>query len=110
MNSSRSGSAALWLSGHGYSADVGVTAKPWNGKTIQMHEFMDGFRQIKKYIGEGKFQGIFSNVQMFVVSNSVDTRYFAAARDIEFHRSVFFAALFSSSLTIVLAVMTGIIS
>lgn len=47
------------------------------------HSYMDGFRQIKKYIGEGKFQGIFSNVQMFVVSNSVDTRYFAAARDTE---------------------------
>ena len=43
------GSAALWLSGHGYSADVGVTAKPWNGKTIQMHEFMDGFRQSGVY-------------------------------------------------------------
>jgi len=49
----------------------------------KVHSYMDGFRQIKKYIGEGKFQGIFSNVQMFVVSNSVDTRYFAAARDTE---------------------------
>lgn len=47
------------------------------------HSYMDGFRQIKKYIAEGKFQGIFSNVQMFVVSNCVDTRYFAAARDSE---------------------------
>lgn len=44
---------------------------------------MDGFRQIKKYIAEGKFRGIFSNVQMFVVSNAVDTKYFAAARDTE---------------------------
>ena len=44
---------------------------------------MDGFWQIKKYIGEGKFTGIFSAVQMFVVSNSVDTRYFAAAGDTE---------------------------
>ena len=44
------------------------------------HSYMDGFRQIKKYIEEDKFHGIFSNVQMFVVSNCVDTRYFAAAR------------------------------
>ena len=31
----------------------------------QDHSYMDGFRQIKKYIAEGKFRGIFSNVQMF---------------------------------------------
>ena len=47
------------------------------------HSYMDAFRQIKKYIGEGKFRGIFSNVQMFVVSNEVDTKYFSAARDTE---------------------------
>lgn len=47
------------------------------------HSYMDGFRQIKKYIAEGKFKGIFSAVQMFVVSNAVDTRYFSAARDTE---------------------------
>lgn len=47
------------------------------------HPYMDGFRQIKKYIAEGKFKGIFSTVQMFVVSNAVDTRYFSAARDTE---------------------------
>lgn len=47
------------------------------------HSYMDGFRQIKKYIGEGKFRGIFSAVQMFVVSNAADTRYFSAARDTE---------------------------
>lgn len=47
------------------------------------HSYMDGFRQIKKYISEGKFRGIFSAVQMFVVSNAVDTRYFSAARDTE---------------------------
>lgn len=50
------------------------------------HSYMDGFRQIKKYIGEGKFHGIFSNVQMFVVSNSVDTKYFSAARDTELNK------------------------
>lgn len=47
------------------------------------HSYMDGFRQIKKYLSEGKFRGIFSAVQMFVVSNAVDTRYFSAARDTE---------------------------
>lgn len=41
-------------------------------------------RRIKKYIVGGKFHGIFSNVQMFVVSNAIDTKYFSAARDTEF--------------------------
>ncbi|MBE5864577.1 MAG: type I restriction endonuclease subunit R [Lachnospiraceae bacterium] len=50
------------------------------------HPYMDGYRQIKKYISEGKFHGIFSNVQMFVVSNAVDTKYFAAARDTELNK------------------------
>ena len=50
------------------------------------HSYMDGFRQIKKYIEEGKFHGIFSNVQMFVISNVVDTKYFAAARDTELNK------------------------
>ncbi|WP_332284849.1 type I restriction endonuclease subunit R [Bacillus safensis] len=43
--------------------------------------YMDGFRQIKKYLKEDKFTGIFSSVQMFVVSNGTDTRYIATARD-----------------------------
>lgn len=47
----------------------------------KQHSYVEGFRQIKKYIGEGKFTGIFSAVQMFVVSNGVDTKYFAAASD-----------------------------
>ena len=47
------------------------------------HSYMDGFWQIKKYIGEGKFTGIFSAVQMFVVSNGVNTKYFSAASDTE---------------------------
>lgn len=47
----------------------------------RQHSYMDGFRQIKKYISEGKFTGIFSAVQMFVVSNAVDTKYFAAATE-----------------------------
>lgn len=49
----------------------------------KQHSYMDGFWQIKKYIGEGKFNGIFSAVQMFVVSNGVDTKYFSAASDAE---------------------------
>lgn len=49
----------------------------------KQHSYMDGFWQIKKYIGEGKFTGIFSAVQMFVVSNGVDTKYFSAASDTE---------------------------
>ena len=47
------------------------------------HSCMDGFWQIKKYIGEGKFTGIFSAVQMFVISNGVNTKYFSAASDAE---------------------------
>lgn len=47
----------------------------------RQHSYIDGFNQIKKYISEGKFTGIFSAVQMFVVSNGVDTKYFAAASD-----------------------------
>lgn len=50
------------------------------------HPYMDGFHQIKKYIAEGKFRGLFSNVQMFVISNAVDTKYFAAARDTELNK------------------------
>lgn len=49
----------------------------------RQHSYMDAFYQIKKYISEGKFNGIFSAVQMFVISNGVDTKYFAAASDTE---------------------------
>ena len=49
----------------------------------RQHSYLDGFRQIRKYIREGKFTGIFSAVQMFVVSNAVDTKYFAAASEEE---------------------------
>lgn len=45
------------------------------------HPYMDAFRQIKKYIVEGRFTGPFSCVQMFVVSNAVNTRYIAPAMD-----------------------------
>ncbi len=43
--------------------------------------FMDAFRQIRKYDREGMFRGIYSALQMFVVSNSVETKYIAAAKD-----------------------------
>jgi type I restriction enzyme R subunit len=49
----------------------------------KQHSYMDAFWQIKKYISEGKFTGIFSAVQMFVISNGVDTKYFSAASDTE---------------------------
>lgn len=47
------------------------------------HSYKEGYNQIKKYIDEGKFRGMYSNVQMFVVSNAIDTKYFAAARGTE---------------------------
>lgn len=49
----------------------------------RQHPYMEAFNQIKKYIGEGQFRGIFSAVQMFVISNGVDTKYFSAASDTE---------------------------
>lgn len=54
----------------------------------KQHSYMDGFWQIKKYIGEGKFTGIFSAVQMFVISNGVDTKYFSAASDTELNPKI----------------------
>ncbi|WP_282925751.1 type I restriction endonuclease subunit R [Helcococcus kunzii] len=45
------------------------------------HPYMDGFRQVKKYIEEDKFTGIFSAIQMFVISNGVDTRYIASSKN-----------------------------
>lgn len=59
----------------------------------KQHSYIDGFRQIKKYIAEGKFHGLFSNVQMFIVSNAVDTKYFAAAREAELNRQFLFSWL-----------------
>ena len=49
----------------------------------RQHSYMEAFNQIKKYIGEGQFRGIFSAVQMFVISNGVDAKYFSAASDTE---------------------------
>ena len=45
------------------------------------HPYLSAFNQIKKYVAEGKFTGIFSTVQMFVITNGTDTRYIASARD-----------------------------
>lgn len=44
----------------------------------QDHPYMDAFRQIQKYCREGQFCGLFSFVQMFVVSNGTDTKYIAS--------------------------------
>lgn len=52
----------------------------------KQHSYIDAFWQIKKYIGEGKFTGIFSAVQMFVISNGVNTKYFSAASDTELNQ------------------------
>ena len=45
----------------------------------QSHPYMDAFRQIKKYLVEDKLTGIYSCLQMFVVTNNTDTRYIASA-------------------------------
>lgn len=50
------------------------------------HSYMDGFYQIKKYVEEGKFHGLFSNVQMFVVSNAIDTKYISAAKSSDLNK------------------------
>ena len=44
----------------------------------QDHPYIDAFRQIQKYCREGQFCGLFSFVQMFVVSNGTDTKYVAS--------------------------------
>ena len=41
--------------------------------------YMEAFYQIQKYTREGVFTGVFSSVQMFVVSNGTGTRYIAPA-------------------------------
>ena len=51
------------------------------------HSYLDGFWQIKNYIKEGQFRGIYSAVQLFVVSNAVETKYFPAGSDIELKKN-----------------------
>lgn len=46
------GPAAVWLTEKGFSGKIGVSAKPWNRKTIQFHEFDNGFRQSGMRSGE----------------------------------------------------------
>ncbi|WP_243343928.1 type I restriction endonuclease subunit R [Anaerococcus sp. AGMB09787] len=41
--------------------------------------YMESFNQIREYVREGKFRGIYSACQMFVVSNGANTRYIAPA-------------------------------
>lgn len=43
--------------------------------------FNEAFRQITKYDREGMFRGIYSALQMFVVSNGIETKYIAAAKE-----------------------------
>jgi type I restriction enzyme R subunit len=50
----------------------------------QNHPYMDAYRQLEKYTREGHFHGLFSCVQMFVVSNGSNTRYFAPAAATDF--------------------------
>lgn len=45
--------------------------------------YLEAFHQIQKYINEGHFKGIFSLVQMFIVSNGVNTKYIAANEDLK---------------------------
>ena len=54
----------------------------------RQHSYMEGFNQISKYIKEGKFKGLYSNVQLFIVSNAAATRYFAPARDYELNKKL----------------------
>ena len=46
------GPAAVWLTEKGFAGKIGVSAKPWNRKTIQVHEFDNGLRQFGMRSGE----------------------------------------------------------
>lgn len=47
------------------------------------HSTKEAFNQIQKYIDEGTFNDIFSNIQMFVISNGTDTEYIAAGQQLK---------------------------
>lgn len=51
-----------------------------NGKNAS---YLEAFNQIQKYIREGHFKGIYSLIQMFVVSNVVQTKYIAANENMQ---------------------------
>ena len=46
------GPAAVWLTENGFAGKIGVSAKPWNRKTIQVHEFDNGLKQFGMRRGE----------------------------------------------------------
>lgn len=46
------------------------------------HSTKEAFNQIQKYIDEQMFNGIFSTIQMFVVSNGTYTQYIAAGQQL----------------------------
>lgn len=43
------------------------------------HPYKEAFNQVRKYLVQGRFTGIFSAIQMFVLSNGSDTRYIASS-------------------------------
>lgn len=43
------------------------------------HNYMEAFHQVDKYMKEGKYRGIFSTLQMFVISNGSESRYIASS-------------------------------
>lgn len=46
------------------------------------HSTKEAFNQIQKYIDEQVFNGIYSTIQMFVISNGTHTQYIAAAEQL----------------------------
>lgn len=42
------------------------------------NSYYEAFNQIQKYIDQSKFTGVFSAIQMFVVSNGTETKYIAS--------------------------------
>ena len=51
-------------------------------KAPSSSSFNDAFRQIQKYINEEKFGDIYNFVEMFVVTNGVNTQYIAAGQNL----------------------------
>lgn len=48
------------------------------------HSYRESFNQIDKYMKEGKYRGLFSTLQMFVVSNGSESRYIASSHKMKF--------------------------
>ena len=51
-------------------------------KSPSSSSFNDAFRQIQKYINEEKFGDIYNFIEMFVVTNGVNTQYIAAGQNL----------------------------